>query len=218
SGSEFVEMYAGVGAQRVRKLFQEAREAARRAGKNSAVIFIDELEVLGGKRGTNTNHHEYDQTLNQLLVEMDGIASDEDVRVLVLGATNRPDLLDDALTRPGRFDRIVKVELPDRKGRLHILKIHVAGKPVDSEVNLDELARETFGFSGAHLESLVNEAAILAMREKSKTIRASHFREAVDKVMLGEKLDRRPKLAELERIALHESGHAIASELVNPGS
>ncbi|NLY56415.1 MAG: AAA family ATPase [Firmicutes bacterium] len=218
SGSEFVEMYAGVGAQRVRKLFQEAREAARRAGKNSAVIFIDELEVLGGKRGTNTNHHEYGQTLNQLLVEMDGIASDEDVRVLVLGATNRPDLLDDALMRPGRFDRIVKVELPDRLGRLEILKIHVAGKPVDPEVDLDQLARETFGFSGAHLESLVNEAAILAMREQSKTICNRHFREAVDKVILGEKLDRRPGPDELERIALHESGHAIASELAVPGS
>ncbi|MBO8125955.1 MAG: AAA family ATPase [Firmicutes bacterium] len=218
SGSEFIEMYAGVGAQRVRKLFKDAKEAARKANKTSAVIFIDEIEVLGGKRGLNINHHEYDQTLNQLLVEMDGISTDDDIRILVLGATNRPDLLDDALMRPGRFDRVVKVDLPDKEGRLHILQIHTAGKPIDPEVSLEAISRETFGFSGAHLESLVNEAAILAMRDGSRTIKMSHFREAVDKVMLGEKLDRRPSKAERRRIAIHEAGHAIASELANSGS
>lgn len=218
SGSEFVEMYAGVGAQRVRKIFQEAREAAKKANKKSAVVFIDEIEVLGGKRGMNTNHHEYDQTLNQLLVEMDGISANDEIRVLVLGATNRPDLLDDALMRPGRFDRVVKVDLPDKEGRLHILQIHAKGKPIDPEVDLTQIAKETFGFSGAHLESLVNEAAILAMREGSSTVTVNQFREAVDKVMLGEKLDRNPSIQERRRIALHEAGHAIASELANPGS
>lgn len=218
SGSGFVEMYAGVGASRVRELFQRAKALARRQGLRSAIIFIDEIEVLGGKRGSNTSHLEYDQTLNQLLVAMDGINPDDDVRILVIGATNRQDLLDDALLRPGRFDRIVQVDLPDKEGRLHILKIHSRGKPLASEVSLEEVAAETFGFSGAHLESLLNEAAIAAMREGSAVILQKHVKEAIDKVMMGERLARRPNARELARVAHHEIGHAVVSELVRPGS
>ena len=218
SGSEFIEMYAGVGAQRVRELFRNARDHAVKAEKHSAIVFIDEIEVLGGKRGQHTSHLEYDQTLNQLLVEMDGIKSDDNVRILVMAATNRADLLDDALLRPGRFDRIVQVDLPDKEGRLQILKLHTRNKPLADDVDLEHIARETFGFSGAHLESLANEAAILAMRQGAHQILAEHFREAVDKVMLGEKMDRRPSKEELLRVAVHEAGHAVVGELVRPGS
>ncbi|NLA06443.1 MAG: AAA family ATPase [Firmicutes bacterium] len=218
SGSEFIEMYAGVGAQRVRQLFSAARSSALRENRNSAMIFIDEIEILGGKRGRHTGHLEYDQTLNQLLVEMDGINPYDDVRVLVIAATNRADLLDPALLRPGRFDRIVPVDLPDRQGRLHILKIHSNGKPFEDNVNLDEIARDTFGFSGAHLENLINEAAILSMRKAKTTIGQEELREAIDKVIMGEKLDRRPTEEEMERIAYHEVGHGIVSEIVRPGS
>ncbi|MBX5464818.1 MAG: AAA family ATPase, partial [Clostridia bacterium] len=218
SGAEFVEMYAGVGAQRVRELFRRARETARRGGRSSAVVFIDELEVLGGKRGRHESHLEYDQTLNQLLVEMDGIRGDEDVYLLVIGATNRPDLLDEALTRPGRFDRVVRVELPDREGRRQILELHTRNKRLAGDVDLDEVARETFGFSGAHLESLANEAAILALREGEEAIHQRHLLEAVEKVIMGEKLDRRPTEAERYRIAVHESGHALVGEWLEPGS
>lgn len=150
SGSEFIEMYAGVGAQRVRQLFDGARTLARKASKRHGVIFIDEIEVIAGTRGRHTSHLEYDQTLNQLLVEMDGISSDDDVNLLVIAATNRPDIIDTALMRPGRFDRIVKVDLPDREGRLEILKLHTKDKPLASNVNLEQIAKETFGFSGAH--------------------------------------------------------------------
>lgn len=218
SGSEFVEVYAGVGAQRVRRLFAAAKQAAAREGKRWAVLFIDELEVLGAKRGAHASHMEYDQTLNELLVQMDGMASDDGARVLVMGATNRPDLLDPALLRPGRFDRTVQVELPDREGRLHILKIHARGRPLAGDVDLEEVARETYGFSGAHLESVVNEAAILALRAKRAVIRQDDFKEAIEKVMMGERLDRRPRPEELERIAHHEAAHALISELVKPGS
>ena len=174
SGSSFVEMYAGVGAQRIRKVFSMGRQAAREQGKGSAIIFIDEIEVIGGKRGRHSSHLEYDQTLNQLLVEMDGINATNDVRVLVVGATNRADLLDPALIRPGRFDRVVRVDLPNKEGRLHILRIHARNKPLEAEVDLGKIAGETFGFSGAHLESLMNEAAIHAsaiaeVRLKKKT-------------------------------------------------
>lgn len=218
SGSEFIEMYAGVGAQRVRKLFQSAREAALKLKKSNAVIFIDEIEVLGGKRGTTTSHMEYDQTINQLLCEMDGMKVDDRVRLLVLAATNRADMLDTALTRPGRFDRQVKVHLPDKEGRFEILKLHTSNKPLAAEVCLESIAKESFGFSGAHLESLANEAAILAMREGSKVVQPHHFQEAIDKVMMGEKLDRRPSASELKRVAFHETGHAIIGEMVRPGS
>lgn len=218
SGSEFVEMYAGVGAQRVRQLFAEARRAAREAGRSNAIIFLDELEVVGGQRGRHTSHLEYDQTLNQLLVEMDGICSEDPVRLLVLGATNRADLLDPALLRPGRFDRVVRVELPDRDGRRRILEIHTQGKPLGADVDLDELARESYGFSGAHLESLVNEAAIFALRADRREITRADFFEALEKVMMGEKLDRRPTPEERFRVAVHEVGHALVSELENSGS
>lgn len=217
SGSEFIEVYAGVGAQRVRQLFADAREAARRSG-GSAVIFIDELEVIGGRRGQHTSHLEYDQTLNQLLVAMDGLAEDDKTRILVIGATNRFDLLDPALLRPGRFDRIVRVDLPDREGRLAILRIHTAGKPLDRSVDLARIAAQTFGFSGAHLESVANEAAILALRQGRDHISQGHLEEAVEKVILGEKLDRTPNREELERVAVHEIGHAMVSELLSPGS
>jgi vesicle-fusing ATPase len=161
---------------------------------------------------------EYDQTLNQLLVEMDGLSQNKDPRILLIGATNRADLLDPAVLRPGRFDRQVQVDLPDRAGRARILFIHTLNKPLDPAVDLDDISRATFGFSGAHLESLANEAAILAMREESPIIKQNHFREAIDKVMMGEKLDRQPSVSEMERISIHESGHALVCELLEPGS
>ncbi|MDF2569703.1 MAG: ftsH 3 [Sporomusa sp.] len=218
SGSEFVEMYVGVGAQRVRLLFKQARDIAKRNNKTSAVIFIDEIEVLGGKRGQNAGHMEYDQTLNELLVQMDGMSEKDDIRVLVIGATNRIDILDSALLRPGRFDRQVKVDLPDKKGRLKILELHTRNKPLAEDVVLDEVANDTFGFSGAHLESVANEAAILAFRESAGMITAQHLHSAVEKVIMGEKLDKIPSKEEKNRIAIHETGHALLSEYTQPGS
>ena len=218
SGSEFVEMYAGVGAERVRGLFRRAREMVRKEKKTSAIIFIDEMDILGAKRGSNVSHHEYDQTLNQLLVEMDGLKAEQGAHILVMGATNRPEALDAALLRPGRFDRQVKVDLPDKEGRLAILKIHTKSKPLAQEVNLERIAHETFGFSGAHLESVTNEAAIFALREDASEITEHHLHEAVEKVMLGEKLDRKPTTEELRRVAVHESGHAMLAETVRPNS
>jgi ATP-dependent metalloprotease FtsH len=218
SGSEFVEMYVGVGAQRVRQLFQSAKSLAKQQRKDSAILFIDELDILGGKRGQNAGNTEYDQTLNELLVQMDGLSFDDSVKILIIGATNRIDILDSALLRPGRFDRHVKVELPDKKGRLHILSLHTKNKPLASDVSLETLAANTFGFSGAHLESLTNEAAILALREEKVTITSKHFQSAIDKVIMGEKLDRRPNTLEKQRIAIHEAGHALVSEITRPGS
>ena len=218
SGSEFIEMYAGVGAQRVRALFREARTLARRENKRTAVIFVDEIEVLAPERGKHRGHLEYDQTLNQLLVEMDGLNNHGPLQILIIGATNRSDLLDRALMRPGRFDRVVQVGMPDRGDRLAILELHTQNKPVDPDVDLDEVAKSTFGFSGAHLESLANEAAILALREGLAQVAQRHFQEAVDKVIMGEKLGRRPGRTELERIAAHEGGHALLGELIAPGS
>ncbi len=218
SGSEFIEMYAGVGAQRVRQIFSKARSLAIKEKKKSAIVFIDEIEILGGKRGSHSSHHEYDQTLNQLLVEMDGMSINEKVRVLLIGATNRSDMLDSALVRPGRFDRIVQVDLPDVDARFEILKLHLENKPLEDDVDLHRVARETFGFSGAHLESVANEAAILAMREKKEKISEKDLHEAIDKVIMGEKLDRKPDREELWRVAVHEIGHAIISEINRPGS
>ena len=218
AGSQFVEMYAGVGAQRVRQLFKKAYAEAEKAQKHTAIIFIDEIDVLGAKRGKNTSHMEYDQTLNELLTQIDGIKVNQNIRILVVGATNRVDLLDSALLRPGRFDRIVKVDLPDKQGRLQILKIHAKNKPLAPDVDLEQIAQATFGFSGAHLESVMNEAAIQALRHKRKQITNNDLREAVEKVMLGEKIDRKPSLKERERIAYHESGHAMLSEKNQSGS
>lgn len=218
SGSEFVEMYVGVGAQRVRQMFKQARDLAKRKDKENAVVFIDEIEVLCGKRGQGANNLEYDQTLNELLVQMDGLSNEDDVRILVIGATNRLDILDPAIIRPGRFDRQVKVDLPDKKGRLAILELHTKNKPLAADVNLEDFAADTFGFSGAHLESVANEAAIMALRDGVDTITPRHMKSAVDKVIMGEKLDRLPSSSEKYRIAVHEAGHAIVSEFVSPGS
>lgn len=218
SGSEFVEMYAGVGAERVRGLFKKARDMVKKEKKTSAIIFIDEMDILGAKRGSNVSHHEYDQTLNQLLVEMDGLKAEQGTPILVMAATNRPEALDAALLRPGRFDRQVKVDLPDKEGRVAILKIHTKNKPLAPEVKLENIAHETFGFSGAHLESVTNEAAIFALRDEANEINEKHLHEAVEKVMLGEKLDRKPTVEELRRVAIHESGHALLAEMVRPNS
>jgi vesicle-fusing ATPase len=149
---------------------------------------------------------------------MDGLVTDEEVQVLVMGATNRSDMLDPALLRPGRFDRVVNVDLPDKDGRLAILQLHTKSKPMADDVNLEEIARQTFGFSGAHLESLANEAAILALREDAKAIGMRYLVEAVDKVILGEKLDRRPTAEERRRVAIHEAGHALVGEWTDQGS
>lgn len=217
SGSQFVEMYVGVGAQRIRELFKEVKMLAERNGQDSGIIFIDEIDVIGGKREGN-QQREYDQTLNQLLTEMDGIIPNEKPRILVIAATNRKDMLDPALLRPGRFDRHITVDLPDKKARTHILTIHTANKPLADDVSLEKIAQETFGFSGAQLESVANEAAIYAMREKQELISSRHFAMAVDKVMMGEKSDREASREEKERVAIHELGHAIVSESVRPGS
>jgi cell division protease FtsH len=218
SGSEFIEVYAGVGAQRVRQLFRTAKEKAQKEKKDGAILFIDEIDVLASKRGSNNGHMEYDQTLNQLLVEMDGLRQDEKTHILVIGATNRDDMLDQALLRPGRFDRLVRVDLPDKEGRHSILKLHCRNKPLAADVNLEKIAQESYGFSGAHLESVTNEAAILALREQAEEIAMIHFKEAVDKVIMGEKMDRKPGVEERYRIAVHETGHALVSELIRPGS
>jgi len=217
SGSEFVEMYVGVGAQRVRDLFRKARLSARKEGRDSAIVFIDEIDVVGGKRGAHS-HQEYDQTLNQLLTEMDGMQTTQSPMVLVIAATNRADILDSAILRPGRFDRQIKVDLPDKEGRLHILRIQTRDKPLHEDVDLEHIARETFGFSGAQLESLANEAAIIALRQDVQRISQSFFRDAVDKVLMGEKTGRLPTAHELYRVAVHELGHAIASEMMRPNS
>ncbi|MDI9419568.1 MAG: AAA family ATPase [Firmicutes bacterium] len=218
AGSQFVEMYAGVGAQRVRQLFNKAYAEAEKANKQTAIVLIDEIDVLGAKRGKNISHMEYDQTLNELLTQIDGIKVNQQVRVLVVGATNRVDLLDPALLRPGRFDRIVRVDLPDKQGRLQILRIHAKGKPLALDVDLEQIAQATFGFSGAHLESIVNEAAIYALRHKRREITNRDFKEALEKVMLGERLNRNPSGEERLRIAYHETGHAMLSEKINKGS
>ncbi|WP_458460580.1 AAA family ATPase [Paenibacillus sp.] len=217
SGSEFVEMYVGVGASRIRDLFKDARTRATKENKENAIIFIDEVDVIGGKR-EGGQQREYDQTLNQLLTEMDGIYSSETPRILVIAATNRKEMLDSALTRPGRFDRHIQVDLPDKKGRKHILELHAVNKPLMEEVNLEKTAEESYGFSGAQLESVMNEAAIYAMRDGLLNIEQRHLSLAIDKVMMGEKTDRESSVEEKKRVAIHELGHAIMAELVRPGS
>lgn len=217
SGSEFVEMYVGVGASRIRELFKEARAKAEKENKDSAVVFIDEIDVIGGKRDGG-QHREYDQTLNQLLTEMDGMHTSQSPRILLIAATNRKEMLDPALLRPGRFDRHIGVDLPDKKGRLHILKLHAKNKPIAEHVDFDQLASESFGFSGAQLESVMNEAAIYAMRDEHAQIGPGHFSQALDKVMLGERTDRESSAEERQRVATHELGHAIIAEIVRPGA
>ena len=217
-GSEFIEMYAGVGAKRVRTLFNKARRLAKQRGKDSAVVFIDEMDVVGAKRGKVESHMEYDQTLNQLLVELDGIEDQKEVRLFVLAATNRADLLDPALLRPGRFDRIVELDLPDLEGRLEILKIHAQGKPLAADVDLVEVAHQTYSFSGAHLANLVNEAAIQAMRRGDEFLRQADFLNSIDKVQLGEAREGLLSAEEKKRVAVHECGHALISEYYFPCS
>lgn len=217
SGSEFVEMYVGVGAGRIRDLFKQARSQALKEKRENAIIFIDEIDVIGGKR-EGGQQREYDQTLNQLLTEMDGIYSANKPRILLIAATNRKEMLDSALLRPGRFDRHIQVDLPDKKGRKHILELHADNKPLHDEVNLDKVAEESFGFSGAQLESVMNEAAIYAMRENKECIEQRHLSLAIDKVMLGEKTDREATYEEKRRVAVHELGHAVVAEIVRPNS
>lgn len=217
SGSEFVEMYVGVGAGRIRDLFKDARQQAIKLKRDSAIVFIDEIDGIGGKR-EGGQHREYDQTLNQLLTEMDGVQGEESVRVLLIAATNRKELLDPALLRPGRFDRQIQVDLPDKTSREHILQLHARNKPINKEVSLTKVAEETFGFSGAQLESVMNEAAIYAMREQAEFVQDTHLSQAIDKVMMGERMDRETTREERERVAIHELGHAIVAECVRPES
>jgi cell division protease FtsH len=204
SGSEFVEMFVGVGASRVRDLFDQAK-------KNSpCIVFVDEIDAVGRQRGAGLggSHDEREQTLNQMLVEMDGF--DTDTNVIIMAATNRPDILDPALLRPGRFDRRVVLDRPDVRGREAILKVHVKGKPLDPAVDLAILARGTPGFVGADLENLVNEAAILAARRNKRSIAQAEFEEAVERVIAGP--ERKSRLISQEEkliIAYHEAGHAV---------
>ncbi len=206
SGSEFVEMFVGVGAARVRDLFDQAKRNA------PCIVFVDEIDAVGRHRGAGLGggHDEREQTLNQILVEMDGFEPNNNV--IVLAATNRPDILDPALLRPGRFDRRVTLDLPDIKGREAILKVHSAGKPIAPEVTLDNLAKETPGFSGADLANLVNEAAILAARANKKSIFMKEFEEAVDRIVGGpERKSRIISPREKEMTAYHEAGHALVA-------
>ncbi len=204
SGSEFVEMFVGVGASRVRDLFARAKQAA------PAIVFIDEIDAVGRHRGAGIGggNDEREQTLNQILVEMDGF--DERTNVIVIAATNRPDVLDPALLRPGRFDRRVTLDLPDIRGREEILRVHLKGKPVQRDVDITTLARQTHGFSGADLANMVNEAAILAARQEKEGIGFQELGEAVDRVIAGP-ARRSRKVSEREReiVAYHEAGHAL---------
>ena len=208
SGSEFVEMFVGVGASRVRDLFDQAKRNA------PCIIFIDEIDAVGRQRGSGLggSHDEREQTLNQILVEMDGF--DTNTSIIVMAATNRPDILDPALLRPGRFDRRVILDRPDVVGRTAILKVHSKGKPLADDVKLDILAKQTVGFSGADLANLVNEAAILAARRNKKSISMLELEESIDKVMMGpERKSHRISAKEKEVTAYHEAGHALVAHI-----
>ncbi len=206
SGSDFVEMFVGVGASRVRDLFKEAKENA------PAIIFVDEIDAVGRHRGAGMGggHDEREQTLNQLLVEMDGF--DAHANVILIAATNRPDILDPALLRPGRFDRQIAVEAPDMLGRLHILQVHSKGKPMGADLDLMTVARRTPGFSGADLANVLNEAALLTARRNETVIEDHHLDEAIDRVMAGpQKRSRMMSAKEKKITAYHEGGHALVA-------
>lgn len=209
SGSEFVEMFVGVGASRVRDLFDQAKRNA------PCIVFVDEIDAVGRQRGAGLggSHDEREQTLNQILVEMDGF--DSSTNVIVIAATNRPDVLDPALLRPGRFDRQVILDRPDISGRKAILEVHARGKPLEEGVSIDNLARQTPGFSGADLENLVNEAAILAARRNKKTVGRAEMTEAIDRVIAGPQRKSRV-ISERERTmtAYHEAGHALVARML----
>jgi cell division protease FtsH len=209
SGSEFVEMFVGVGASRVRDLFDQAKRNA------PCIVFVDEIDAVGRQRGAGLggSHDEREQTLNQILVEMDGF--DTNTNVIVVAATNRPDVLDPALLRPGRFDRQVVLDRPDINGRKAILDVHSKGKPLDKSVEIEVLAKQTAGFSGADLANLLNEAAILAARRNKKTIGLPELEEAVDRVMAGpERKSRVITDREKEVVAYHEAGHAVVAKFL----
>jgi cell division protease FtsH len=209
SGSDFVEMFVGVGAARVRDLFEQAKASA------PAIVFVDEIDAVGRHRGAGLGggHDEREQTLNQLLVEMDGF--DQRSTVILMAATNRPDILDPALLRPGRFDRQIVVDRPDLEGRKAILRVHARGKPLDEGVNLDILARRTPGFTGADLANVINEAALLAARRSRSKVTMKEIEEAVDRVMAGPERKSRVMSEEERRlIAYHESGHALVAHVL----
>ena len=209
SGSEFVEMFVGVGAARVRDLFEQAKRNA------PCIVFMDEIDAVGRHRGAGLGggHDEREQTLNQILSEMDGF--DTNTNIIVVAATNRPDVLDPALLRPGRFDRHIVVDLPDINGRKAILEIHAKDKPLAKEANLETIAKETPGFTGADLANLLNEAAILAARHDKKDIQMQELEESIDRVIAGpEKKSRRISPREKEITAYHESGHALTARML----